>query len=263
MMRRPRTFLWAAFALACPVLLAKDSGCTAADFQGAYGLVFNGVVLPGLPISGDFARLGKVVADGQGGTTATTVADYAGINVPENFSGTYTVTNNCHLTWQATLPTGNLAVTFDGALTANGNQVNIFVSSPGGAVIQGTLERQKSGGCQTSDVTGGHALRLAGHIEFGLPLVAPNGRVGQLTFDGAGSVYINTVVSYGGAMLREQFYGTYSVDSNCHLTLQALIPWPLLYQVTYEGVLSADNSHILLMQTAPAGTVVTGELWKQ
>jgi len=263
MIRRSTTLFLAALAFACPALNAKDSGCTVADFSGTFGLVFSGVVLPGLPISGDFSRLGNVVADGQGGTVATTVGDYNGNNVTENFPGTYTVSDNCHITWNAVIPTGPLPVTFDGAITANGNQVTVIVSSPGGAVIQGVLEKQKPGGCQTSDINGGYTLKLSGHVEAGLPLVAPTGRVGQLTFDGAGNVYLNTIVSYGGAMLREQFYGTYSVNTSCHLTMQAVIPWPLLIPITVEGVLSADNGHVLLMQTSPAGTVITGDMWRQ
>lgn len=263
MIRRSATLILAAFSIVCPELEAKDSGCTVADFKGTFGLVFSGVVLPGLPISGDFARVGKVVADGQGVVAATTVADYNGINVPEEFQGTYTVTDDCHLTWKSVLPTASLAVTFDGVIVADGDQVTLLVTSPGGAVIQGTLLKQKAGGCQTSAVAGGHALKLSGQVDFGLPFAAPYNRVGQAIFDAAGHVYVDTIVSYGGAMLREQFNGTYLVDSECHLTVQAKLPWPLLFDITVEGVVSADNSHILLMQTAPAGTAITGDLWKQ
>src|SRR5271154_6367722 len=91
-------------------LQAKDTGCTTADFAGVFAMQLSGVVLPGLPISGDFARLGKVVADGLGNVTVTSIADYDGLDIPENFPGTYTVADNCAVTWNATIPTGPLPV---------------------------------------------------------------------------------------------------------------------------------------------------------
>src|SRR2546426_6112399 len=88
-------------------LQAKDSGCTVADFSGTFAITVTGSILPGLPISGDFGRLGKVVADGARNTGTPTLAHYNGEKVEEDFPRVYQVNDKWYLTLPATLPTGN------------------------------------------------------------------------------------------------------------------------------------------------------------
>jgi hypothetical protein len=250
-------------SLGVPVLQAKDTGCTVADFSGTYAISVMGLILPGLPISGDFGRLGKVVADGNGNTTAVTLADYNGNNVEEDFSGVYQVTDNCYLTWQATLPTGNLAVKFEGVIANGGNEIVLFVADPPGAVLYGSMKKQKAGGCTAADLKGTFALQLAGTVEPGLPISGPFGRVGQVVADGTGMLSATTIVSYSGAVLRENFSGPYTVSDDCHLIWQTVLPQPVGLPITVEGVVLMGDSEVTLMITAPPGAVVQGRLLKQ
>jgi hypothetical protein len=244
-------------------LHAQSSGCSNGNFNGVFALSLSGIVVPGLPISGDFGRLGRVAADGQGNTTATTQANYNGLIIEEDFPGTYKVADNCSVTWNVTIPTGPLNVTISGVILDGGKRVTLFVSNPGGAAIFGNLERQQTG-CTPASLSGGYALRMTGHIEAGPPLTGPFSRNGQVVFDGAGNATVNnSVTSYSGAVLREIFPGTYTIDSTCTFTWQAVEPYPVLVPVTIQGILSEDGSHAYLMQTSPGGTVVTGEITLQ
>src|SRR5437899_2181695 len=204
-------------------LQAKDSGCTVADFSGTFAITVTGSILPGLPISGDFGRLGKVVADGAGNTVATTLANYNGNNVEEDFPGVYQVSDNCYLTWQATLPTGNLAIRFEGVLT--GNDAVLFVADPPGAVLVGALKKMKES-CTAADLKGTYALSLSGLVVPGSPISGPFGRIGQVVADGAGRISATTIASYTGAVLRENFDGIFTVSSDCHVTLLTQLPPP-------------------------------------
>jgi hypothetical protein len=262
-MVRAKAFLLMALAGAGASLLqAKDSGCTTADFKGTFGFTVFGTILPGTPISGDFGRLGKVVADGNGNTMATTIADYNGSNVEEDFPGVYQVSDNCYLTWQATLPTGPLDVKFEGVISQD-KEVVLFIADPPGAVLLGKLELQKSGGCTVADLKGTYALKLSGPVEPGLPISGPFGRIGQMAFDGAGTASATTIVSYTGAVLRENFGGTYTVSDDCHFNLPTMLPPPVGLPIVIDGVISADDSHVMLMVTSPPGAVIVGEMTKQ
>jgi hypothetical protein len=84
--------------------------CMAEDFRGAYGLDMFGNIA-----SGAFTRTGRVVFDGQGGFTASTVANYNGAVTPESLSGTYTINAACELTMQYT----DQSVTWFGGLYGN------------------------------------------------------------------------------------------------------------------------------------------------
>ena len=263
MTRRKALLLTVLMTAGVSVAPAKDTGCTVADFSGTYGFTIVGVILPGTPISGDFGRLGKVVADGNGNTMATTIADYNGNNVEEDFPGVYQVSDNCYLMWQATLPTGPLAVRFEGVIASNDKEVTLFVADPPGAVLLGQLELQKSGGCTVADLTGSYAVKLSGPVEPGSPISGPFGRLGQVVFDGAGTASAVTVASYSGAILRENFSGAYTVSDDCHVNWQTTLPPPVGIPIVIDGVISADDSHLMVMITAPPGAVVMGDMIKQ
>jgi hypothetical protein len=268
MTRRSTCFLILAglTGLGASSLQAKDSGCTNADFAGVFSMQLSGVVLPGLPISGDFARLGTVVADGLGNTTVTSIADYDGHFSEEDFPGTYTVADNCAVTWDVTIPTGPLNPTgpldavFSGVIFNTDQNLSIYVSGPAGSIIFGSLEKQQTG-CNLASLNGGFALDLNGHIVEGDPITGPFGRVGQIVFDGAGNAVVtNSIVSYSGAMLREIYLGTYTIDTACHMVWHSVLPYPVSLSVTIEGILSADGTHAYLLWTSPVGAVVPGEM---
>ena len=266
------TVLWLAASVAVSALDAKESGCTEADFKGVFGITVTGTVLPGLPISGVFGRLGRVVADGAGNTSVTSLADYNGFGGPnspttatvqEDFAGVYQVRDDCYLTWQATLPTGNLAIRFEGVIASDGNEVTLFVADPPGAVLVGSLKRAKEGACTVADFKGSFALQLSGTVVPGLPISGPFGRIGQVVADGAGAAAATTIASYTGAVLRENFDGPYQVSADCHVTWQTQLPPPVSLPIVIEGTILTGGSEVTIMITNPPGSVILGSLKKQ
>ena len=243
--------------------VSKDHGCTLADFKGTYGFTVVGPIQPGLAISGAFGRLGKVIADGAGSASSITLADYHGTYQVEELDGPYTVTDGCYLSWVTFLASVNTYVVFEGVLTGSG-KAQVMVATPPGAALIGFLEKQSADGCQQTDLSSTYSLKLTGEVEPGLPISGPFGRTGQVAFDASsGTAAATTIASYAGLINPENFTGSYTISSDCHLTFQATLPPPAGFPITLEGVISADKSHVQLMITAPTGAVVLGDMTKQ
>jgi hypothetical protein len=112
-----------------------DQACNQKDFSGAYALHLTGsiIVPPVGLVPGLFARVGRIVSDGNGHFSAETDANYNGLVIrPESFSGTYTVAANCAVNIQYTAD--NVAYVWSGGLVANGKGLDVVVAVPGFAV---------------------------------------------------------------------------------------------------------------------------------
>jgi hypothetical protein len=127
------------------VLLSRHSDnrdyCTAKDLAGAFRLDLSGTVVSG-PVTGPFARDGRLVFDGRGGVSGRATAVYSGLVVQaENISGQYSVDSLCNVAIHFTLGTAH---TWTGTLTDRGKGANLIVAESG-VVISGTLKKQKAG----------------------------------------------------------------------------------------------------------------------
>jgi hypothetical protein len=122
------------------------------DLSGPYAFQLQGTIVgpPAKATAGDFSRLGLLVADGAGGFTANTVANYNGTPSLENLKGTYKLDSDCLLTLQYTTPFGPITVW--GGLTDGGNSADLLEiystppAAPGmpvvtGAAVGGSLYR--------------------------------------------------------------------------------------------------------------------------
>ena len=249
--------------LTAPALMAKSTGCTNADFNGIYAFTVQGLIQPGLAISGDFGRLGHLVADGNGNATAVTIADYNGINSPETLPGPYTVSDNCYLYWTVPLASVNGYASFEGVISQNGNLIQVVVANPPGATLLGVMEKEPAT-CSNATLNGSYALKLAGPVEPGLPISGSFGRFGQIVFDGAGNATATTFASYNGLNTQEVLTGTYTITAACHFTLPTTIPPPAgPLPIVIEGEISNSGNHVLTMITSPPGAVIMGDFIKQ
>lgn len=263
MIRKSAILVLMALALAaCSLLQAKDSGCTLADFKGSYGFEVSGKIQPGLSISGDFGRLGKIVGNGLGTATGTTTANYHGTYQTDLLTGPYTVSPSCYFTWTVYLTSIATYASFEGTLTGTG-QIPVIVANPPGDALTGFFEKQKEAGCTAKTLSGTYALTMTGFVEDGKSYSGPFGRGGQIVFDGSKTATATSTVSYNGSISAETLSGSYTVSDDCHLTFQTNLPAPANYATTIEGTISADSSHVLLMVTSPAGVVIMGEMEKQ
>jgi len=242
--------------------VSKSSGCTAADFSGNYAFTVQGYIQPGLAISGDFGRLGRVVADGIGNANAITIADYNGVNANETLPGPYAVADNCYVYWTVPLASVSGYASFEGIISRNDGQIQVIVANPPGANLIGIMEKAPSG-CNPSTLQGSYALKFSGNVEPGLPISGPFGRFGQIVFDGAGKATASTFASYNGTNNQENFSGSYTVSTACHFTLPTTIPPPFSLSIVIEGEISNDGNHVLVMITSPPGAVILGDFTKQ
>jgi hypothetical protein len=248
--------------LTAPALMAKDTGCTNADFSGIYAFTVQGLIQPGLAISGDFGRLGHLVADGNGKATAVTIADYNGINSPETLPGPYRVSDNCYLYWTVPLPSVGGYAAFEGVISKGDGLIQVIVANPPGATLLGVMEKEPAS-CDAATLQGTYILKFAGPVEPGTPISGPFGRFGQIVFDGAGKATATTFASYNGLNDKEVLTGDYTVSAACHFRLPTTIPPPLSIPIVIEGEISNSGNHVLTLITSPPGAVIMGDFTKQ
>ena len=113
--------------------------CGLADFSGAYQIDLTGSRVAPLTQAGPFHRSGRLVSDGQGGFTASTVANYAGVIVPEDIEGTYTVSARCAVEFHYSFEGEDFSII--GSLAGHGEGVEAMVPLPGW-VVAGSLRAQ-------------------------------------------------------------------------------------------------------------------------
>ena len=81
-----------------------------------------------------------------------------------------------------------------------------------------------------------------------------------ITFDGAGSLTGNDVVSFGGSISPSTLTGTYTVDADCTGTMTNTFDNG--FTLTSRIVIVDNGKEILMLVTTPGG-VTTGDLKRQ
>ena len=247
-----------------PLTLQARRACSDNDIEGGWGLFATGEVIlpPGLPITGPFTRVGRVVADGAGKATFSSMASYNGLIFPEPVTGTYKVNSDCTMTWNILVPDPvNLPATLNGVITDDGREASFLIVSTPGTTIFGTLRRQKVHGCNASYIEGGYQIDFSGRILGTSPQAGPYRRIGRAVFDGGGKFSASTSASYNGAIASENFTGTYAVDFNCKFTMSFTLPGAAS-ATSMEGVVTDKFDNVYLIQTT-LGTVISGTLKRQ
>src|SRR5258706_15260422 len=166
--------------------LFAASNCDNRDLKGVYGMLATGVV-GGVPIpalNGPFARVGRVVADGNGNIAIANTASYNGIILAESYPATYTVSADCSVDIKPIVPLplgpGGALVPvpfeFIGALADNGNEAAVVLCGvgapcfnaafPPGSVIRVLLNRlnNNQSQCTNRDLSGAFQLDMAGTV---------------------------------------------------------------------------------------------------
>jgi hypothetical protein len=118
--------------------------CGVGDFSGSYSIDLHGTTNSPANLAGRFQRMGRLLSDGTGKFTASTVANYNGAIVPEDIKGTYTVNSKCYVTLRYTAPAaaGSEAIVINGAMGGHGEIVQMMLLTNGWGVA-GSLYRQQ------------------------------------------------------------------------------------------------------------------------
>jgi hypothetical protein len=116
--------------------------CGTSTFSGSFAIDMGGALAGTSSQAGPFHRVGRLVADGAGKFTATTLADYAGTSVQEDFSGTYSVAGDCGITLSYQVPNSTNTINWGGYLGGHGDIAMIMITNSGWAV-SGSLKAQQ------------------------------------------------------------------------------------------------------------------------
>jgi hypothetical protein len=118
--------------------------CGLPDFAGSYSIELHGTTNVPRNLAGRFQRIGRLIADGNGGFTAESIANYNGRIVPENVRGKYSVSAKCYVTLTYTAPAAaeSEVIRINGAIGGHGEIVQVMVLNDGWGVA-GSLLRQQ------------------------------------------------------------------------------------------------------------------------
>ena len=119
-----------------------QSGCSVASFKGAYGLSVSGFFYDVDGFQGVYASGGLAVADGAGGITGTDTVNYDGTPTRgRQFTGTYTVNNDCTGTMSLKDSTGVPITSMDLVVTGAGKEI-VLVDNDPNLILTGTAKQQ-------------------------------------------------------------------------------------------------------------------------
>jgi hypothetical protein len=250
---------------------AHAQGCRNSDFRGIYAAQAVGAFLtaPGIP-PGPTARVGRTAADGAGNASIQATLSLGGLVLKEEYGGTYTVNPDCTVTVTLLIPFPGvpqpIPFQLTGMLTDDARQMTIILNQPAGSTVRIILRKQQKTECGNGDLLGPYLLDMSGDnlAVSGVPQ-GPIARVGRIVFNGEGAFTATTQASYGGAVVAENFSGTYSVDKSCQFTVNysyGAPSVPVTLQQSWDGMLSDRSSSAFLLVTTP-GTVITGTLKAQ
>lgn len=258
--------------------LSAAQNCSNADLKGVYGMLATGsiVVAPPPVPTGPFARVGRVVADGNGNIAITNTASYNGAIIAESYNATYSVNSDCAVDVKplVPLPIGPggsfvpVPFEFIGAVADNGNSVAVVLcgvgapcfTQPPGSVIRVLLSRKdvNQAPCTTGNLSGAFQVDMAGAVVSG-PVPGPFARDGRLVFDGRGGFSGHATAVYSGFVVQaEDISGQYSVDSLCNVS----IGFTSGTAHSWTGTLT-DRGNGADLIVAENGVVIAGTLKKQ
>ena len=253
--------------------LLATPGCNNGDFNGIYGILARGAVtVPAPPLTGPFARAGRVQADGKGNVTFNTTASYNGNMFSEQITATYAVSADCSIVFTVSpFAPVFLPATFSGHFTSDQRVVEFMITSPPGQTIHAVLTKQGFGlgegigeglfgMCGAWDLSEPFTVLLEGSVITPATGQLPGFfvRFGTVTPDGKGNFSAQTTANYNGFLIQpENFSGTYTVASDCAITMNYKFNG---VSFTWSGGLFNHSRGADLIVSSPAGSAINGTL---
>jgi len=219
------------FAQGVPARLSAAITCTNADYNGHYAFSSVGslLVLPpqGALLLGTISQSGRFNPDGNGNSPIETYAIYNGIPTNGYTPGaTYSVAPNCVITFNLTLPVPiPYPSQFEGTLSKDGKEMVLMLTVPTGTEIIGQHIKQEIDFCGVGDFKGAYQVDLTGTVSgtgfYAQPaqIAGQYRQLGRLVSDGDGNFSASVYTNYAGRIVPETFSGTYTITSECFLTL--------------------------------------------
>lgn len=122
--------------------IKAQSGCSVQTLSAAYSYALSGTYFDNLGNRYGYTAVGRLVPDGNGNfTAADTVSDGASVSRGNQYSGTYTVNNDCTGTVIFKNSKGAVYANYDIVITNNAKSVSI-IEADQGTEIMGTAQQQ-------------------------------------------------------------------------------------------------------------------------
>ena len=118
--------------------------------------------------------------------------------------------------------------------------------------IMPELQAGEDQGCSNASLRGSYGFTGAGTI-LGVGAVAS---VGSFTSDGRGNLAGTDTISFNGAIVRESFTSTYTVNADCTGSSTALVQGPVPRTVHVDFIIVDHGNEVFNVLTDP-GNVVT------
>ena len=190
----------------------RQPACRAADLNGAYATLPQGLILGG-SLAGPFIAAGVLRFDGVGRFAGTASSSFGGFILnPFPAAGSYTVSPDCFIHVHEEI----LGIVFEGYFSHDKNEVVFFQPQPG-TITTNVLRRLQIPACSARNLKDNWTIQATGSI-FSSPGVlerqfAQNGR---LNFDGRNSFTGKTSsTGVGGTIVDHNVTGTYIVNPDC------------------------------------------------
>jgi len=125
-----------AVCVAAPIVHAEDKVCDAAALKGAFGYRLSGFAYDAQGYMYILGAAGRLVSEGDGNVKGAHTYSFDGTIVKQQYTGTYTVAEDC--TGSMTLTAGTSVMHFDFVTVNNGLEVELVQTDPGYS-LTGTL----------------------------------------------------------------------------------------------------------------------------
>jgi hypothetical protein len=255
----------AALFLASTTSLKAAVSCSNADYVGTYAYHSTGALLQlppqGAALVGPFAQAGTLTSDGKGNLTLETTASYNGLILPGNTTATYSVSPDCQITFFVALPDPlGVNAVFAGSISENVRQVSLMIAEPQGSILPAQQHKQDVRFCGTTDFAGAYQMDLGGSVAAPKTRAGLFHMIGRLEADGNGLFTATSTTNYNGLVQKEDFTGSYTVNSKCFVTLN--YKSPAGENMTVTGPLSGHGEGASVV-IASQGWAVAGNLRAQ
>jgi hypothetical protein len=238
-------FTFAAFGFALLVALPASAACSNSTLKGVWGY-YHGRPLGTLDV---YKVVGQFTADGQGNLSGSWTLNSTGAISTGTFTGNYAIAANC---------TGTLIFSNEDQSPANFNIV-LDAANRGFQMIQSDNGYAQSGfglaQGTTCGLTGEKHVFATNLLGVLYPSDYIEDIVGQLVFNGKGSIAGNETLSIFGTISTVSVSGTYTEDADCTGTLQ--ITPAGFSTMNFNTVVVSGGEELLLIET-DSNTFVAG-----
>jgi hypothetical protein len=246
------TMMWVPCLFAAPLFAQSPQigggTCSSSTLSGVYSLTLAGRDLSSsVSFSNVLQGIGTANFDGLSKVTLTLTNNTNKLfGQAQTWSGTYSLQSNC--IGVVTITTGDTA---NFTLGAYDTGEGYFITGQDGVYsFLGSGNSQPTSTCTTATLSGVYQANANGFLLASGAIGGVSQLSGLLTFDGAGNLTANFVLSVSGTSTPAAATGTYSVSTNCTATGTITDPLGDKYALVLT-ITTANGSNFIISAAGP------------